>query len=203
MQEVLSRPSVPVTCNSGHVSQAKCSIIFRCHDRHFRDAVVHDESGDLLFTLGAKGIFSSWSVRRTLRDADEKHILDVRHYKSNIKEWIIEDPKGNQLCLVKDEVSKVEKITSLHAQVTAENVVGGHFTVNMQSVDRAGTKTTLEVEGAVIAEMHLVENNDINFLDKRGIDRSAWRIEVAGGVDLALVIALAYCRAEISHAWRR
>lgn len=81
--------------------------------------------------------------------------------------------------------------------------MGGHVAVDMHSIDRRGTRSTFEVEGAVIAEMHLIENNDLTFLDKRGIDRSAWKIDIAGGVDIALILALAYCRAEVLHAWRR
>ncbi|KAM0717894.1 hypothetical protein Q7P37_006226 [Cladosporium fusiforme] len=155
------------------------------------------------FIFSGGGIFSSWSVRRTLKDANERHILDIRHYKSSMSQWIVEDPNGKQLCLVKESESKVPKATAMQAQVTAEDVVGGHVTVDIQSSDHAGSITTFHVEGKAIAEMHLVQNNDISFLGQKGLDRSAWKIHVVGGVDMALILALAYCRAYILHAWRR
>jgi hypothetical protein len=51
--------------------------------------------------------------------------------------------------------------------------------------------------------MAILENNDISFLSNRGLERSAWSIRIAGGIDVALVLALAYCRAMVLHAWRR
>jgi hypothetical protein len=200
----LSQPAVPISCNSGHVSNTNTTITFRCHDRLFRDAVACDDNGSKLFTLGAGSVWTSWSMRRTLRSAaDDKHILDVRHHNSKYKEWVAEDPQGRQLCLVKDGVSKVGKATCMQAQIVAEEVVGGHIIVDMQSIDHAGSKTVFRVGEEAIAEMSLVENNDLSFLGTRGLDRSAWKIRLAAGVDIALILALAYCRAEVLHAWRR
>jgi hypothetical protein len=200
----LTQLAVPISCDSGHVSKVESTITFRCHDKHFRDAVACDENGKTLFTLGADSLWTSWSLRRTLRSsADKQHILDVRHHNSKYKEWVVEDPKGRQLCLVKDSVSKVGKATSMQAQVVAEEVVGGHIIVDIQSSDRAGTQTVFRVGEVAIAEMTIVENNDLSFLDTRGLDRSSWKIRLAAGVDIALILALAYCRAEVLHAWRR
>jgi hypothetical protein len=201
---ILSKPSTPISCNSGHISKENTTITFRCPDRHFRDAVASDENKEPLFTLGAKGLWSSWSMRRSLRSAtDDKHILDVRQYNQKWKEWVVEDPQGRQLCLVKDGVSKIAKATSMQAQIAADEVVGGHIVINMQSSDHAGSKTVFRVGQAAIAEMSIVENNDLSFIGKRGLERSAWSIRIAGGVDVALILALAYCRALVLHAWRR
>jgi len=200
----LSQPAVPISCNSGHISSVNSTITFRCHDKHFRDAVACDESGAELFTLGANSLWSSWSMRRTLRSVDNgRHILDVRHHNSKMKEWVVENPQGRQLCLVKDGVSKLGKATAMQAQIAAEEVVGGHVVVDMQSSDHAGSKTVISVGETAIAEMSLVENNDLSFLGTRGLDRSAWKIRMAAGVDVALILTLAYCRAEVLHAWRR
>lgn len=196
----LHTPTANISCNSGYISTGERTVTFQCHDKQFRDAVVLDESGNTLFKFHAKGTFSSWSVRRSLMGADEKHILDVRHYKSGLHEWIAEDPQGKQLCLVKDAAGK---ITSLQAQVTAEDVIGGHVEVSAQSSDHAGTNTIFKVGDGVVAEMRLMENNDMSFLNWRRLDRSVWKIRIAGGVDLAMIVVLAYCRAEILHAWRR
>jgi hypothetical protein len=201
---VLSQPPFPISCNSGHISKEDTTITFRCHDRHFRDAVACDESGKTLFTLGASSLWTSWSLRRTLRSAaDDKHILDVRQHNQKWKEWVVEDPQGRQLCLVKDGVSKIAKATSMQAQVFAEEAVGGHVVVDMQSSDHAGSKTIFRVGEAIIAEMSILENNDLSFLGKRGLERSAWSIRIAGGIDIAIILALAYCRALVLHAWRR
>jgi hypothetical protein len=186
------------------MSEENTTITFRCPDRYLRDAVASNENGNILFTLGAKGLLSSWSVRRTLRSAaDDKHILDVRFHNSKMKEWVVEDPQGRQLCLVKDGVSKVGKATAMQAQVVAEEVVGGHVVVDIHSSDHAGTKTVFRVGEAIIAEMSILENNDISFLGSKGLERSAWRIRIASGVDVALILALAYCRAMVLHLWRR
>jgi hypothetical protein len=200
----LSQPAVPISCDSGYVSKTNSTITFRCHDKHFRDAVACDENGNTWFKLGADSLWTSWSLRRTLRSAaDDKHILDVRHHNSKYKEWVAEDPQGRRLCLVKDSVSKVGKATSMQAQVVAKEVVGDHIIVDMQSSDRAGTKTVFRVGEVAIAEMNIVENNDLSFLGTRGLDRSVWKIRLAAGVDIALILALAYCRAEVLHIWRR
>ena len=200
---VLSQPPAPISCNSGHMSKGNTTVTFRCPDRYLRDAVASNENGNILFTLGAKGLLSSWSVRRTLRSAaDDKHILDVRFHNSKMKEWVVEDPQGRQLCLVKDGVSMVGKATSMQAQVVAEEVVGGHLVVDIQSSDHSDTKTVFRVGDAIIAEMSILENNDISFLGSKGLERSAWRIRIASGVDVALILALAYCRAMVLHLWR-
>lgn len=193
----LEPPPVPVSFGSGYVVKGDCTLEIRCHDRFFRDAVVCDENGDKLFAMEAN-LFTSWSVRRTLRDTAGHHVLDIRHYKTKLKEYIVEDPEGRELCIIKDGVQG--KLTAVEVQVTAEK---SNVTVSIRSFDHAGTKTVFEVEGVVIAEMVLTENNDVSFLHRRGLDRTVWRLRIVGGVDMALVLALAFCRAEISHAWRR
>jgi hypothetical protein len=200
---VLSNPAAPISCNSGQISEENTTITFRCRDRHFRDAVACDQSGTTLFALGTRSLWTSWSYRRTLRTTDGKHILDIRQHHSKTKEWVAEDSQGRQVCLVKDGVSKIAKATSMQAQIFAEEVVGGHVVVDMQSSDHAGSKTVFRVGEAVIAEMSILENNDLSFLGKRGLERSAWSIRIAAGVDVAIILALAYCRALVLHAWRR
>jgi hypothetical protein len=48
-----------------------------------------------------------------------------------------------------------------------------------------------------------VRNNDLSFLGRRGLDRSGWKLKVVAGTDLAMVAALAVCRAEVLHVYRR
>lgn len=91
------------------------------------------------------------------------------------------------------------KFTTVDALLSDASAVG----VSLRALDQAGITTVFQVENAVIAEMRLVENNDVNFLDIRGLDRSVWELRVVGGVDLALILALAFCRAAVCHMWRR
>ena len=200
MASVLESPPVPVSFGSGYIVKGESTLEIQCHDRFFRDAVVIDENGDKIFALEAKDPFTSWSVRRTLRDAMGRPVLDLRHYKSKMKQWVVEDPQGRELCTIKDGVLTSRKFTAAHALVPTDS---GQVNVSMRSFDHAGTKTVFEVEGAPIAEMLLTENNDTSFLHKHGLDRTLWKLRVAPGIDMALILALAFCRAEISHVWRR
>ena len=105
---------------------------------------------------------------------------------------------GRALCRVKD-VSK-QGLTTLDAQVCSDS---SDTTIHIKSFDAAGTKTSFEVEGIKIAEMTVTDNNDVSFLGRRGLDRSAWKLEVSGGVDIVLVAAIAFVRVEVMHARRR
>ena len=197
---ILHAPLTSVSIGSGHISATECTLKIRCRDRYFRDTEVCDVDGHKLFVLEAKGPFMSWSIRRTLKDSSGNHILDLRHYKSKLKQWIVEDPTGRELCLVKDGVVPGSRFTAVDAQVSVEV---NNVTISLRSFDHAGTKTHFEVDGVVIAEMLLTDNNDVSFLHRQDLERTSWRLRIAGGVDLPLVLALAFCRAEISHAWRR
>jgi hypothetical protein len=180
-ETTLSLSSVPITCNTGHTSEELTTLTFRCRDIHFRDAVACDPNGETLFTLGANSLWTSWSLRLTLRSApDDKHILDVSNYNSKIKEWVVKDPQGRRLCLVKDVVSKIGKATVMQAQLSVEDVGGGHVVVvDMPSSDHAGSRTVLRVEEAAIAEMGILENNDLEFLGSWGFERSIWKFGAA------------------------
>ncbi|KAI5269543.1 hypothetical protein E4T47_06989 [Aureobasidium subglaciale] len=187
---------------SGHIAKHNRTLGLRCHDRHFRDAVVCDEQGDKLFDFTAKDIGTSWTLRRSLKDTTTgQRLLDLRHTKTSYKVWVIEDPDGNEFCKIKDTTSIFSsKFTSVDAQILGN---GGRMTIEMRSFDASGSRTTFQVDGTNIAEMTLTDNNDATFLHKRGLDRTTWKLEVAQGVDIALIVALAFARAEISHAWRR
>lgn len=73
----------------------------------------------------------------------------------------------------------------------------------MRSFDRAGTRTTFKSDGTVIAELALMDNDDMAMLHVRGLDRTNWKLEVAKSVDITLILGLTFARAEIMHAWRR
>ncbi|CAD0087572.1 unnamed protein product [Aureobasidium vineae] len=196
----LQSPPIPISRNSKYTTTTTRTLDLRCHDRHFRDAVVCDENGDKLFDFTAKDLGTSWTLRRSLIDRKSgDHILDLRHTKTSYKSWILEDSTGNEVSKIKD-VTRGNGFTAVDVQVLAND---GDSTVELRSFDRTGRRTSFLVDGRVVAEMTLTDNNDAAFLHKRGLDRTTWRLEVAEGVDIALAVALAFARAEISHAWRR
>ncbi|CAD0099075.1 unnamed protein product [Aureobasidium mustum] len=187
--------------NGGFIAEHDRTLGLRCHDRHFRDAVVCDENGVKIFDFNAKDIVISWTLRRSLVDsASNRHILDLRHTKMGLKTWKLEDHQGNQVCKIQD-VTSGSGFTAVDVQIMAN---GSEISaIQIRSFDKAGSRTTFQVDGVTIVEMTLTDNNDASFLHKRGLDRTTWRLEVVKGVDIALVVALAFAHAEISHAWRR
>ena len=191
-----------VEFKDGYTLATDCEIDMRCHDRHFRDTVFVDSSGAEVFALDCPGLFTSWSMRKAIRDAAGLQVLQVRHARASILEnWIVEDALGKQICTAKGSKESRSGATTIAAKVLAET--GDDFSIDIQSGDHAGTETTFRVDGVVIAEMLLVTNNDLSLLGRRGLDRSGWKLKVKAGTDLALVAALAVCRAEVLHAVRR
>lgn len=191
----LQRPTVQISFGSGHVTKEETLLTIQCHDRFFRDAEVFNEDGDKLFTLTGKELFTSWTLRRTLADASGEAILDVRHTKTSVKDWVVEDSQSKELCTVQDGTNS-QNFTDIHARVPTK---AGKAAVSMRSFDHGGSTTAFEVEGVTIAVMHLIENNDMQLLHRKGLDRTAWKLRIAGEVDMALVLALAFCRIEIRY----
>jgi len=194
----LSAISLP--SNSEFIAEHDRTLGLRCHDRHFRDAVVYDESGTKIFNLNAKDLGTSWTLRRGLFDSEGCHVLDLRHTKMGLKTWVLEDRKGNEFCKIKD-VTSTSGFTAVDVEVLADG--SDISSIQIRSFDKAGSRTTFQVDGATIVEMTLTDNNDASFLHKRGLDRTTWKLQVVRGVDIALVVALAFARVEIMHAWRR
>jgi hypothetical protein len=193
--------TIPISLDANYITTTPRTLGLRCHDRHFRDAIVCDESGDKLFDFTAKDIGTSWTLRRSLVDSkSDKHILDLRHTKMSLNSWIIEDDSGVEVCKIKD-VTTLSRFTAVEVQLLANN--SNNAVIQMKSFDKAGSRTSFLVDGVVVAEMTLTDNNDAAFLHKRGLDRTNWVLEVAEGVDVAFIVGLAFARAEISHAWRR
>ncbi|KAH0030657.1 hypothetical protein KCU78_g3015, partial [Aureobasidium melanogenum] len=199
----LNSSTVSPLFNSGLIAENNRTLGLRCHDRHFRDAIVCDENGVKIFDFNAKDIGTSWTLRRSLIDSKTgRHILDLRHTKMSMKTWVLEDHEGSEFCKVRD-VTSASDFTAVNAEIRASGNNSSSSSIQIRSFDNAGSRTTFQVDGTTIVEMTLTDNNDASFLHKRGLDRTTWRLEVAKGVDVALVVALAFARAEISHAWRR
>ncbi|THW08681.1 hypothetical protein D6D23_07992 [Aureobasidium pullulans] len=203
MASTLQPPPTSFSLNSEHIAKTHRTLGLRCHDRYFRDAMVCDETGTKLYAFTAKDLGSSWSLRRSLVDANSgAHLLDLRHTNWSVNKWIIENTAAKEVCKIKDVTSfRTGGFTAVDVQFIDDD--GGIANLEMRSFDKAGSRTSFGVQGVVVAEMTLTDNNDAAFLHKRGLDRTAWKLEVAEGVDVSLVIALAFARAEISHSWRR
>ncbi|GAD97756.1 hypothetical protein SNOG_11336 [Paecilomyces variotii No. 5] len=195
----LQRWPVPVIFEKGHITKEETTLEIRCHDRFFRDAVVYDENGETIFAMEAKEPFTSWSVRRSLKDASGCHVWDLRHYKSKLKAWVMESSDGRELCTIEEKQST----TPFTAATALVPIDKGYVTISMESSDSSGIKTLFQTEGTPVAEMHLTENNDKAFLHRRNLDRTAWKLRVTEGTDIGFILGLAFCRAEISHSWRR
>lgn len=195
-------PSTKIIFSHEYIVNDDCEIEMQCHDRHFRDTVFLDLFGSRIFALDVPGLFTSWSMRRTLVDATGAPLVEIRHVgKLSLEKWTIEDASDRQLCSVKGSKSRTSGATVIEADLKTESASGA--TITLQSADHAGTTTMFLIDGEPIAEMALVQNNDLSFLGRRGLDRSAWKLKVLKGNDLALIAALAVCRAEVLHAWRR
>jgi hypothetical protein len=200
-------PEQPVTAikfasQDGYILTTDCSIEMQCHDRQFRDTVFVDNSGTTLFALDSPALFTSWHVRRSLRDAAGLQVLQIRHAGNTLLEhWYIEDARGKQLCEARGSKAPKTGATVIEGKILAGD--GEQVAVDVRSGDHAGSETIFRVGGEVVAEMTLVKNNDLSFLGRKGLDRSGWRLKVVAGADLAMVAALAVCRAEVLHVYRR
>lgn len=152
------------------MAKSDLEINMICHDRHLRDTVFLDESGNTIFALDCAALFTSWTVRRTLRDAAGSVCLQVRHEKLGMQSWVIEDAHGKPVCEAKGSRTVKTRATRIEAKVLAGPEAGS--TVVLQSVDRAGSSTTFDFGGRDVAEMALTKNNDMSFLGRRGGCRS-------------------------------
>lgn len=197
---ILEQPAPGITFNSGYVSKEENTLTIRCQVPNLRDAKVSDAGGTLLFAMQGAALWKSWSVRRSLKSASGEHVFDLRHYETKVRSWIVEDAYAKALARIKDETPFGANSSTFDAYIAADS---GEASVCMRSVDREGTKTVFEAEGITFAELLREENNDLPFLKTRGILRSVWKVRIAANVDLAMVLALAMCRIQVSHQWRR
>jgi hypothetical protein len=195
-------PTITFASQDSYILTTDSTIEMQCHDRHFRDTVFVDPSGTKLFALDSPALFTSWHVRRSLRDAAGLQVLQIRHAGNTLLEhWYIEDARGKQLCEAWGSKAAKTGATVIAGKVLVGD--GREVAVDVRAGDHAGSETIFRVDGEVVAEMVLVINNDLSFLGRKGLDRSGWRLKVVKGADLAMVAALAVCRAEVLHVYRR
>ncbi|KAI0850326.1 tubby C-terminal-like domain-containing protein [Daldinia vernicosa] len=200
METPLQTPSPPVNILNGYVSPQQVTLNVYCHDRIFKKVTVTDSTSQPVFRVEGTSFGTSWSWRRKVFDSSNTHLFDFRHKSVDIKNgWIIENPNGDKLCSL---VHK-SQITRSHSAIdaTVRTQVGEEVLVIMRPNDHAALATTISVDGAAIATIRKVEDNDVASLGTR--DRSVWEVRVASGVDLSLIMILMLCRAEMCHVWRQ
>ncbi|EME86641.1 uncharacterized protein MYCFIDRAFT_77523 [Pseudocercospora fijiensis CIRAD86] len=199
-QSILQPPPSPLTIGSNHISEGERILNIICPARYFTSSTctITDEHGELLFKLEIPAAFKSYSVRRTLKDTSDRTLLVLRHPNSKIHTLAVETETGTQLCLIKD-----------HGQHVRDQTAQIHFgecyaTIDIRDVNAIGTKTLYQFQGQPVAELEMVVDHELGLLTSKSDSvRTAWRLRIAPGVDMALFVALAFARIEISQSWRR
>ncbi|KAI1351285.1 hypothetical protein F5Y01DRAFT_283311 [Xylaria sp. FL0043] len=202
MDVSLQSPSPQVDMLGSHVSQEETTLTLHCHDSTFKKATVVDAEGNPVFRIEGTTFGTSWSWRRKVFDAiDNRHLFDFRHESLDFKNrWVVEDTTGRKLCSL---VHK-SQVTTNHSAInaTVRTVVGEDVLVAMRPRDGAALMATVSVgDGTTIATISkLVDNTSKLFRGDQ--DKSVWVLRAAAATDLAMIIALALCRAEMGHVWK-
>ncbi|KAH7346157.1 hypothetical protein BKA65DRAFT_584993 [Rhexocercosporidium sp. MPI-PUGE-AT-0058] len=117
--------------------------------------------------------------------------------------WLVEAPSGRVLAKIKHVSRFAKERSALDVTILNEADAGREveLLVRPQDFGAISTVVTTAVQGVCIGEIKLTGSNDISDLSQA--DRSTWEVRVAGGVDLALVLVIALCRAEMHHVYRK
>jgi hypothetical protein len=179
-----SLPS-PVTILDGHVTEGETTITMRCHDRTFKTVTILTSDNQPLFTVDGKGSGSiSW--QRTIRGTDGVALFDLRHPNWGMKNlWTVKRPSGRDLCSLKHVEYLGKARSALDMTVFNESDIGAEVMVKIQPKDASALTTVVRVGEVAIAEIRIVEDNDV--VDLKGKDRTVWQARIAGGIDLGVV----------------
>ncbi|KAF2124615.1 hypothetical protein P153DRAFT_349675 [Dothidotthia symphoricarpi CBS 119687] len=200
MAAVLEFCSLPFKISSVPIANEEISIFVKCHDRLFVNVTVVDEKDRELFVGGGPGLMKSWSWRRQVKDTSGVPIFDLRHHGSAMKNlWTVESPDGHLIANLK-HISAGRR-SDLDMVVANEKGKEDDVMLQIRQKDQSAITTQVFFENACIAELQLQESNDIS--DLRQVDRSSWKVRIAGGIDPAIVLVIALCRAEMHHVWRQ
>lgn len=165
------------------------------------------EAGETLYTITSKGA-GSLTWRRSITDSSGIHLFDLRHFGYAMKnKWAVETTGGREIATLhhvngRDEKSSENQNQSdLDMIVKSQSEEGGEGEVRLEvrQVDRGGITTLVYVGDETVAEIRVVEENDV--VDLRGRDKSVWKARVAGGVDLAVVSIHAWISMGFADLW--
>jgi hypothetical protein len=148
-----------------------------------------DEKDQELFIGGGPGPMKSWSWRRQVKDTSGSPIFDLRHHGSAMKNlWTVESPSGLHMAELKHVSSK--RRSDLDMVVVNSKSEGDDVVLQVRQKDESAITTHVFFNETCIAELQLQESNDISDLSK--VDRSSWKVRIAGGVDPAIVSTLIF-----------
>ena len=156
-----------------------------CHDRTFKSVTILNSDKTPLFTVGGKGSGSiNW--QRTIKDTSDVALFDLRHPNWGMKNlWTVKRPSGRDLCSLKQVDYDGKAKHALDMTVHNESDTGAEVMVKIHPKDAAGITTLVKIDEKPIAEIRLMEDNDV--VDLSAKDRTIWQARVAGGIDLGLV----------------
>lgn len=125
----------------------------------------------------------SWSWRRQIKDTTGQPLFDLRHHGWAMKNlWTVERPGGGQVA----ELRHINPARRSDLDMVVKGIEGGEDGVlEVRQKDHSAITTQVYFEDSCIAELLLQESNDITDLSR--VDRSSWRVRIAGGVDPAVV----------------
>jgi hypothetical protein len=189
MAAVLEFCSLPLNFSDVPIANKETSIFVKCHDRMFINVTVLDEQDQELFIGGGPGPTKSWSWRRQVKDTSGVPIFDLRHHGMGMKNlWTVESPDG--YCMA--ELKHVSAKNRSDLDMVFANAKGKEddvdVTLQIRQKDYSAITTQVFFQNACIAELQLQESNDITDLSQ--VDRSSWKVRIAGGVDPAIVSPL-------------
>lgn len=184
MDTKLAPQTNPITLNPSnpHTSTNEVELIMHCHDRLFERVSVLDlETGGTLFTVESKGL-ASMSWRRLVKDSMGTPLFELRHHGWAMKnKWSVTSPEGKEVCVLKH----VKILSDDRSSLDLESE--GGVRIEVRPKDKGAITTLVSCNGQQVAEIRNVEDNDVNKLEEKGLDRSVWRARVASGVDLSMV----------------
>jgi hypothetical protein len=185
MAPVLEFCSLPLRFSNVPITNEETTIFVKCHDRMFSNVTVVDDKDQELFIGGGPGPMRSWSWRRQVKNKSGEPIFDLRHHGWAMKNlWTVESPEGHHLADLK-HISSGKGRSDLDMIVANRNGEDGDIVLQIRQKDQSAITTQVFFNNACIADLMLQESNDISDLSQ--VDRSSWRVRIAGGVDPAVV----------------
>ncbi|KAH6872383.1 hypothetical protein BKA58DRAFT_410499 [Alternaria rosae] len=180
MAAILEFCSLPFEISDAPITNERTRIYVRCHDRLFSNVTL------------------SW--RRQVKDTSGVPVFDPRHHGSAMKNfWTVESPDGQRTAELK-HVSSGRR-SDLGRVVPTGKDKEDDVVLQVRQKDQSAITTRVFSKDICIAELLLQESNDISNLSQ--VDRSSWKVRIAGVVDPAVILIIALCRAEMRHVWRQ